>query len=51
MYFPGNSAPGAKGLADYFDQMYVTGTFSCAGVPQHVLDGATIVRMRRVPPR
>ena len=36
MYIRGNTAPGAEGLVDYFDQTYVTGTFRTfrrAGVP------------------
>ena len=46
-----NTAPGAEGLVDYFDQTYVSGTFRRGGVPRDVVDGAAIVRMRRIPPR
>ena len=51
MYIRGNTAPGAEGLVDYFDQTYVTGTLHRAGVPRDVVDAAAIVRMRRIPPR
>ena len=51
MHSRDNTAPGAEGLVDYFDQTYVSGTFRRAGVPRDVVDGAAIVRMRRIPPR
>ena len=51
MYIRGNTAPGAEGLVNYFDQTYVTGTLHRAGVPRDGLGAAPIVRMRRVPPR
>ena len=38
-------------LVDYFNQTHITGTFHCACVPQAGLDGAAIVRMKRIPPR
>ena len=50
IYIRGNTAPGAEGLVDYFDQ-YVTGTFRRTGVPRDVVYGAAIVCMRRIPPR
>jgi len=50
MYIRDNTTPGAEDLLDYFNQTYVNGTFRRVGVPLVGLDGAAIVRMRRVPP-
>ena len=51
MYIHDNTIPGTEDLLDYFDQTYVTGIFLGAGVPGDGLDGAAIVRKRRVLPR